>query len=183
MPAKKKAEQLFVRNVRHVPVSVRLDTGKRLELRPRGQRGDCAPVTEEEMQDDKFLRNSGNLFEVITSSEANNVIEKQTTNQQAVHPALAHIRNERNEPYEKGVVVGEEFTAEGQKVAVVSERGEIQRFKAPGSVDNPLPDIPSHVPPEEAADWLARQKTLEGPEAGLGNIRVTKGEVNKTQGD
>jgi hypothetical protein len=174
-----KKSQQYIRNIRAVPVSIRLDTGRKLELRPRGQRGDTLPVNTEEMQDEKFLGNQDLLFEVLTGAEGKKVIQKQTTNQQAVHPALSHLRNERGETYERGVVVEENFQDQGSKVAVVDERGQIQRFRAPGSVDNPLPDIPSDVPAEEVADWVARQKNVEGPEAGLGAVKVTKETVQR----
>jgi hypothetical protein len=177
MPAKK---QKFIRNIRHVPVSIRLDTGRKVNLQPRGQRGDTVPVNDEEMQDEKFVGNQDLLFELITESEGKNVIAKQTHNQQAVHPALSTIRSPRGEVYESGVVVEENFTDQGKVVGVVNERGQIERFKAPGAADQELPEVPSEVPPEEMADWLARQKTLEGPEAGLGNIKITKEDVQKS---
>jgi hypothetical protein len=177
MPAKK---QKYIRNTRHVQVSIRLDTGRRIQLQPRGQRGDTVPVNDEEMQDEKFVGNQDLLFELITESEGKNVIAKQTKNQQAVHPALAQIRTPTGEVYSSGVVIEENFTDQGKVVGVVDERGQIQRFRAPGVADQSLPEVPSDVPPKEHADWLARQKTLEGPEAGLGNIKVTKEEVRKT---
>lgn len=175
----RKDNQKYIRNTRHVHVSIRLDTGRRIELHPRGQRGDTVPVNAEEMQDEKFIGNQDLLFELLTSAEGKQVYSKQTTNQQAVHPALSQIRNERGEEYERGVVVEENFTDQGTKVAVVDDRGTIQRFRAPGSVDNPLPEVPSDIPAEEVVDWVARQKTVEGPEAGLGNVQVTKDEVQR----
>lgn len=177
MPAKK---QKYIRNIRHVPVSIRLDTGRKIQLNPRGQRGDTVPVNDEEMQDEKFVSNQDLLFELLTESEGKNVIKKQTTNQQAVHPALSQIRNPTGQVYESGVVVEENFTDQGKVVGVVDERGQIQRFRAPDAAEQSLPEIPDDVPPKEHADWLARQKTVEGPEAGLGNIKVTKEAVQKT---
>jgi hypothetical protein len=164
MSAKK---QKYIRNIRHVPVSIRLDTGRKIQLQPRGQRGDTVPVNNEEI-------------ELVTESEGKNIIAKQTTNQQAVHPALFQIRTPTGEVYRSGVVVEENFTDQGKVVGVVDERGQIQRFRAPGVEDQSLPEVPSDIPPEEHADWLARQKTIEGPEAGLGNIKVTKQEVHKS---
>ena len=78
-----------------------------------------------------------------------------------------------------GLAERDAATGEGDVVGVVDERGSIQRFRAPGSVENPLPNIPSDVPAEEVADWVARQKNVEGPEAGLGNIKVTKEQVQR----
>jgi hypothetical protein len=170
MPQK---SQKFMRNVRHVPVSLRLSSGRRIDLRPRGQRGDCVPVNAEEMNDEIFLGNLDVLFEVIPASEAKDVISKQTTNQRRLHPALSGIRNERGEEYTRGVVMQSSEEAQGTYVASVDERGSIQRFVAPGTVEQPLPEPPSDVPPEEVTDWVARQKNVEGPEAGLAGMKVT----------
>jgi hypothetical protein len=144
-------------------------------------RGDCAPVSKDEMEDEKFLGNVGVLLEVIPTAEAKEVIGKQTTNQQTAHPAMDLIRNAKGEVYERGVVIEEDYRdGQGPTVATVSERGEIERFKAPGTVDQPLPEIPTDVPPEEVADWVARHANVEGPEAGLAGLRVTKAEPEKS---
>ncbi|WP_301930982.1 hypothetical protein [Ferruginibacter sp.] len=129
------------------------------------------------MSDEIFLGNVGLLFEVIPAAEAEDVIGKQTTNQQVVHPALALIRNAKGEEYERGVVVEEEGPDTRAPVAAISDRGEITRFRAPGTVDQPLPEIPSDIPPEQVADWVARNKTVDGPEAGLAGLKVVKAEV------
>lgn len=174
MPPRKKKQE-FIRNTRYVPVGVRLGSGRRIDLQPRGMRGDTAPVSEDEMNDEIFLGNLDVVFEVISDTDAKEVIKKQTTNQQKVHPALHHLRNERGEQYDKGVVVQEQHEAHGYDVGSINERGMITRFKAPGTVDHNLPEVPSDVPPEQAADWLARNtKVEEGPEAGLGGLRVVK---------
>lgn len=178
MPAKKTPK--YIRNIRAVQVGVRLGTGRRIDLKPRGQRGDCAPVTEEEMTDEIFLGNVHLLFEVIPAAEAEQVIAKQTTNQQMIHPALAVMRNELGEEYKNGVVVVEESEQERPVVAAVNDRGMITRFKAPGSVDKPLPNIPNDIAPEQVTDWVARQKNVEGPEAGLAGLKVTKTPVQKS---
>lgn len=171
MPAVKNK---FIRNIRYVPVSVRLGTGRRIDLKPRGMRGDCAPVNKDEMQDEIYMANEGLLFENITSADAEGVISKQTTNQQKAHPALAQLRNSLGEGYSRGVVVEENYDDQGKVMAAVSDRGVIERFKAPGTVDQPLPDIPDDVPPEEASDWVARNSKIEGPEAGLAGLKIVK---------
>lgn len=170
--------QKYIRSIRYVPVGVRLGTGRRINLQPRGMRGDCAPVSKDEMQDEIFLGNVGLLFEVIPAAEAADVISKQTTNQQSAHPALSQLRNSKGDEYERGVVIEENFEDQGKKVALVSDRGMIQRFKAPGTTDQPLPEVPSDVPPEEVADWVARNTKVEGPEAGLAGLRVNTDELN-----
>jgi hypothetical protein len=179
MPRKKAPG--YIRNLRYVPCGLRLGTGRRIDLQPRGQRGDLVPIKEEEREDEIFLGNEGLLFEVISATEAQKVLTKQTHNQQARHPALDAMRNEIGEPYESGVVVEESNEEQGRVVATVSDRGMIHRFKAPGTVDQPLPKIPDSVPPEEQADWVARNvRTPEGPEAGLAGIKVIKAEVQTT---
>jgi hypothetical protein len=126
MSAKK---QKYIRNIRHVPVSIRLDTGRKIQLQPRGQRGDTVPVNNEEMQDEKFVGNQDLLFELVTESEGKNIIAKQTTNQQAVHPALFQIRTPTGEVYRSGVVVEENFTDQGKVVGVVDERGHSLKYR------------------------------------------------------
>lgn len=163
----------YIRNVRYVQASIRLGSGRRIHLQPRGVRGDCAPVNKDEMNDEIFLANSGILYEIITSSEAKKVVEKQTINQQSAHPALRGLRNALGEELEdKGVVIEESNVDQGKKAGSVDERGMITRFHAVGSVDKPLPDVPDHVPPEEQADWLARNTKNEGPEAGLAGRKI-----------
>lgn len=178
MPRKEVSK--YIRNIRHVPVGIRLGTGRRIELKPRGERGDCAPVQPDEMQDEIFLGNVDLLFEVISTADAKSVISKQTTNQQSVHPALAAMRSPLGEPYTKGVVVEESNEDQGKVVAAVTERGMITRMKAHGSIDNPIVEIPSDVPPEQVSDWVARQKHIEGPEAGLAGQKIVKAPVQKS---
>lgn len=183
-PRKKAADQQYIRNIRYVPVAVRLGSGRRIDLKPRGMRGDTAPVSEDEMNDEIFLGNLDLLFEVIGDKDAKDVIKKQVTNQQRVHPALNQLRNSHGNEYEKGVVIEDNINEEGPTVAAVNDRGMITRFKAPGTTDQPLPTIPSDVPPEEVADWIARNaKIEEGPEAGLGGLRVTRTETQTTPGE
>lgn len=175
----RKSTQKFIRNIRHVPVGVRLGTGRRIDLNRRGERGDTAPINTEEQNDEIFLGNVGLLFELISDEDGKKVIAKQTTNQQSVHPALAHMRNSLGEEYTKGVVVVEQSQDERPVVASIDERGMITRFKAPGTSDNPIPEVPQNVPPEEASDWVARQKNLDGPEAGLAGRKIIKGNVEQ----
>lgn len=172
-PAAKRNTQKYIRNVRYVQVSVRLGSGRRIALQPRGVRGDCAPVNKDEMNDEIFLGNVGILYEVIPAAEAQEVINKQTTNQIAQHPALQQLRNAKGENYSGGVVVEEELERQATNAGTVDERGMITRYSPIGSVEHPLPEVPQSVPPEEASDWIARQKHIEGPAAGLAGQKVT----------
>jgi hypothetical protein len=163
MPPRKKPEQQYIRNVRFVPVSVRLNAGRKFDLRPRGQRGDTVPVSADEMNDEIFLGNLDVLFEVIPASEAHEVIRKQTTNQRKMHPALAQMRNEYGQEYKKGVVMGENTPEQSFDVGSVDEQGNITRTT--------VQEVPENV--------------QEGPEAGLAGLKVTRSttNINPTQKD
>lgn len=172
-------QRKWIRNLRNnIPAYLRLDSGKTFELRPRGERGDSYPVSKEDLEDIKFKMNEGLLFEIITEAEANKNITKQMTNQQAKHPALDKLRNEKDEPYEKGIVFEESYEDQGKVVAGVTTDGKdvnITRAVMPGTIDNPV------LPADQKADAVARGKGLEGPAAGLGGeIKVTTEEVQKT---
>lgn len=176
-PATKKraSTQKWIRNTRGVQVSIRLDTGRRIELLPRGRRGDAVPVSAAEMKDEKFILNKGLLFEIITENEAVQVAEKQDTNRLQVHPAMSQIRNAKGEKYEGDVKMETEEQAQGTVVGQVDDRGMITRSDANGTTDNPI-----RVTSEEKLDEVARRTDLEGPEAGIGDIKVTKESVQRT---
>lgn len=81
-PAAKKtvASGKHIRNALGVDVRLTFDSGRRVELTPRGQRGDMVAISKEELDDPIFLNNLGSLYEVITNAEASKVREKQLTN-------------------------------------------------------------------------------------------------------
>lgn len=191
-PAKKKAAApkkpaipAYIRNIRYTPVSCRVSNERRIELKPRGMRGDMAKISKQEFEDHRVQANLGLIFEPLTKAQAEKIWDDQLTNQQAHHPALNSLRNDKGEEFDNKDVVVKEETFEDQGVVVaelndgqmVIDRGlGIQRFSGIGTQDNPLP-IPSDLPPDEQADWVARQN-LEGPAAGLGNMNVT---IDETQ--
>ena len=199
--AEAEPEQLFVRNNYHTDFSLRLDRheGKRrIELKPRGQRGDFSPIQKADLSDPALIANVNiGVIEVITAGEAAEVATKQTTNQQKVHPALAVLRNELGEEYAQDAVKTEiPFEQQGVVVAeledgnVVMERGGIRRKRGPGEGPG-TPDYVAgaetqHAPageePAFLSDLAARRKDLEGPAAGLGGIqRVTVAEPQKAE--
>lgn len=187
-------QKKWIRNIREqVPAYLTLSDGKHFELRPRGQRGDTAPVTKAEMEDIAFQRNIGLLFEIITDAEAKQGLAKQMTNQQQRHPSLDRLRNEYDQPYEKGVVMDVPHEEQGTVVAGVTTDGKnvnVTRAVVPGTKEfaTQNPDIEEQPGGQEevtlTADEVARKSKelgLEGPAAGLGGeIRVTAEEVRKT---
>lgn len=99
---KSTASNKFIRNVLGVNVRLTLDSGRRIDLTPRGQRGDMVAVSKEELDDSIFLNNLGTLYEVISSSEANKIRDKQLTNAGSyVSPRPEQlIKNERGDDIE-----------------------------------------------------------------------------------
>lgn len=186
----KKRDTLYARNLHHISARVPLDTGREINLAPRGQRGDLVPVNREEQEDAKLLGNVGLVIELITPAEAEEVMSKQTIHQQVPHPTLDQLRDELGRPY-KRVVTEEPFEQQGKVVARIEEEGSqrsqesrkaIIRDSSPEIVSVPgspgtLPDIPQDVAPEQVADWAARNLD----DGGLSRLRLRIEEVQKDQ--
>lgn len=172
----RRTQKKFYRNLREIPVGFRLkESDRRVDLAPRGQRGDIVAIAKDDKNDPIFIGNEGLIFEVISQEEANIVIEKQQTNVQkeSRHSALDTIRNERGEAYDDGAVrIASEAEAQGKGVAPLDEEGNliidrnvgIRRAAVPGSTDYELPHVPDSVAPEDQAEYLKelRSKTTRG---------------------
>lgn len=182
-PARPKAGTKYIRNIRGIGCRLTLDSGRRIEFAPRGQVGDLEPVTKEEQQDSKFISNEGMIFEIISVAEAQDVLRKQSTNAQTDRPQLIdHLRNEKGEAYERtdvrvtpayeqqGQVVAQvEQTADGRytegNTDVVRRDGPPEQVAVPGSVQNPLPEIPSDIAAEDVREfyaWKQAQQIRDG---------------------
>lgn len=197
--APKKSTKKFLRNATYTPFRLRLERhdkdSKPIQLKPRGQRGDFAPLQKEDLHDPDLQANvSLGAVEIITESEAQDIATKQTVNQQATHPALQGLRNELDQPYsDDAVKVTKSHEDQGVVVAelddgnVVVDRGTGIRRRGPGATPGTPAEIsgaePNHQPANEdpayLSDLKARQKNAEGPEAGLGGIQRVV--VNETQ--
>ena len=169
--APRRTQQKYYRNLRAVPVGLRLEeSDRKINLAARGQRGDIAPVKKGEANDPIYLSNVDMLFEVITKEEADAIIEKQATNIQdarRTHPAWDNIRRPDGEQYDQEEIRREApEESQGYTIAQLDEEGnvplerqgqkgiQIKRAALPGSEDNPLPDIPDGVAPEDQANYL-----------------------------
>jgi hypothetical protein len=177
MPAK---QDLWVRNLHHIPASITLASGRKIALGPRGQRGDSAPISKTEQNDEIFLANTDLIFEVITKAEAQKAIAKQTTNQQAVHPAMQTVRNELGEEYENtSIVVEKPFEEQSVTVAqtdngqIIIDRGiGIRRFEAPGTTGYELEgDVVRER--QQAQETAANAQSLEDALGGA-KVKVEK---------
>jgi hypothetical protein len=183
---------------------------KRTDLKPRGQRGDFVILQDGDL-DDPGLQDQVNVgaIEIITAAEATKIAQKQTTNQQKVHPALAMIRNEYGEEYEEGAFhVDQSFEDQGVVVARLNDgqiavgRGGIDRtgqsgpepehsrgagrLRRPGGApasSSLATQVPTGGSNATAAnvDAKARIKGLGGPSAGLPDgIQVTVAPTQQT---
>ena len=111
----------WVRNGYPASFSLRLrrqDKKDRIELAPRGQRGDMFPLEDGDEKDQILVQSVGTgLIEIIPNSEAQRIAEHQTTNIQPGVTTLSMLRNEKDEPIQdlivetewnqQGVVVGQ----------------------------------------------------------------------------
>lgn len=122
-PARRpRSTQKYIRNLYGTPLGLRLSDGTRIELRPRGQRGDLVPVSKDQEKDGRLLLNIGVTVEVISEAEAIKVVEGQTTNQQAYHPALQILRSELGDEYaQQDVRVEADPQTQGDTVAYLED--------------------------------------------------------------
>jgi hypothetical protein len=151
-PARRpRSTQKYIRNLYGTPVGLRLAGGERIDLRPRGQRGDLCAVTKEQEKDTKLLLNVNLLVEVITEAEAAKVIEGQNTNQRAHHPALQMLRDEFGDPYaQDDVEVTQDPQDAGEVVAQLVD-GNIVTQRVPGKGQQMVRG-PRSVGPKVATD-------------------------------
>lgn len=112
----------WVRNGYHAPFSIRLqrqDKKERIDLQPRGQRGDMFPLQPGDESDHIMISNlQTGLIELIGDGQAKRIAEGQTTNIQQHNTTLAMIVNETGEPINK-LTVETEYNQQGVVVGYV----------------------------------------------------------------
>ena len=151
-PKKPTSTTKYIRNVRGVDVRVTFDTGRKVILSPRGQRNDMTAISKEELDDPIFLNNLGNLYEVVSSADANEIREKQMTNASSLGQPRPEdiltdqLGNRGNftglEPSEadKSITIGHLNETEGrnneEKSIEITRSVQPQRSEAPGSIEN-----------------------------------------------
>jgi hypothetical protein len=173
-PAPRRTQAKYYRNLRQVPVGLRLEeSDRKIQLAARGQRGDVAPLKKGEQNDPIYLGNVDMLFEVITKEEADAVIEKQATNIQEArsHPAWDTIRRPDGEEYDQKEITQEDPSlTQGKDIGVAMEDGQIvlerqgnkgvqiKRANLPGSDERGIPKDQGG-PLEEPSDYLDNLRT------------------------
>lgn len=152
-PARRpRSTQKFIRNLYGTPVGLRLSGGERIDLRPRGQRGDLAPISKEQEKDSKLMLNLGLVVELVSEAEATQVVVAQNTNQQAYHPALQILRNEHGNEYsQQDIRVEADPQQQGEVVAQIKD-GQIVTQHVPGRGEQMVrePNKPRSVGPNVA---------------------------------
>lgn len=193
--------EFYVRNLHYIDVGFRLESQegqgkKRTDLKPRGQRGDLKKISNKDLNDASLLQQIQiGLVEIITEKEARDIISKQSTNDaQRPHPALASLRNELGQEYsedaikvevpfeDQGVVVAH-LTPQGGGAGELPSQGKrginweqarqgIQQNAGTGGNPAIISDGFARNDSAAAQDAIARRKDLEGPAAGLGDVKV-----------
>ncbi len=180
------------------------DKRRRIELKPRGQRGDLFPLEPGDEKDQGVVTSvQAGYVELIGQSEAEEIIAHQTTNIHRVHSPLAVLTNERGERPEGGfgVKVETEHGKQGVVVGVIKpeesqKRGlgeiyrpgqvpeQVQRFFPTGGnpaiVSSGFEPRVSQDAKDAIADDLARRKGVQGRPEDVLNLSVTVGETKKT---
>lgn len=185
----------WIRNLYTSPFSLRLQRQsdvktRRIELKPRGVRGDMFPLEEGDEKDHILIANLGRV-EIIGNGTAQRVLSGQTNNIQKTNTTLAMIVNEVGDPIQK-LTVETEYNQQGVVVGYLDPNA---KPKAPlGGIlrpnqlsDGQLPEQVQHFVPTggnpaivsqgpltdnakaAVADKLARLKGVQGrPEEVLG---------------
>ncbi len=144
--------QKYIRNLYGTPLGIKLASGERMDLLPRGMRGDLMAISKDQEKDHRLIANVGLTVEVIPESEARQVIEGQATNQQSFHPALALLRDPQGRPYEQeDVRMDTDPQNQGEVVAQVDGAGNIAMENVPGKGQRMVRQ-PGSVGPKVATD-------------------------------
>ena len=145
-----------IRNIRGVDVRLTFDSGRRIQLAPRGMRGDLVAVSKDELEDPIFLNNLGLLYEVISGKDADDVRSKQGTN--------ASTRTQRPEDIltnEKGeaisnVSLDQSNESKGKTLATLqTTEGGVHEEKSIDVVPNTVGPRIAVVPGSDAKDYYS----------------------------
>lgn len=160
----------WVRNLYTSPFSLRLQRQsdpktRRIELKPRGVRGDMFPL-EPGDENDHVLRANLGRVEIIGDGAAKRILEGQTHNIQQTNTTLAMITNEVGEPIKK-LTVETEFNQQGVVVGYVDPNAKpkapLGGILRPGQVpEGGVGDQVSHFVPTGGNPAIVSQGPLTG---------------------
>lgn len=177
----------YAYNLRGIKARFDLTTGRRVELEPRGQRGDLAPLSLEELEDQGVIDNFGIIFEVISAEQAKEISSKQSTNANPNQPSLIDIlTTPEGKPYQQadvhvevpkeqqGTVVARVEVDEddnrrlGQDGGIQSVTGP-EQVQVPGSPGHPatqeIQQLPSELAAQEVAEFRAWKQAQQATDS------------------
>lgn len=164
---KKQQNRRFVRNLRYI--SLRLPFLQK-PLNPRGQPGDIQALRSDYEEDEVFILNENNTFEVLNEEQAHEVWQKQGINAQGgrTNPTISELRSETGKSYDQDQVRVRNMEETKFKVADVQrdDKGTTNVVRpedrqndvnprteaSPGSQQNPVEDKRNEE--EKAADLV-----------------------------
>jgi hypothetical protein len=118
----------YIRNLHNMAGGARFDLAMhdtRIDLRPRGERGDMRLVTQEMIDDPVYQFNKGLIFEEIPIDQGQEIIRKQAINQQSGPGVFDLLTNEYGKKYEQTrASVTLPFEQQGQVVASIDPGGD-----------------------------------------------------------
>jgi len=151
----------FIRNVRGVNVRVTFDSGRRVQLEPRGQRGDMSAVSKDELDDPIFLSNLGLLYEIISGADAEEIRAKQFTNA-STHPNRpeALLTNQLGENITSSGV-DKSFESQGRVIATLHETvGDTPREQKSTQITRGMNPERSDVPGSSDNSYLSKYDSV-----------------------
>lgn len=113
----------YIRNLHNMAGGARFDlamSDMRIDLRPRGERGDMRLVTQEMIDDPVYQFNKGLIFEEVPIDQGQEIIRKQAINQQSGPGTFDLLTNEYGKKYKQTrASVTLPFEQQGQVVASI----------------------------------------------------------------
>lgn len=158
----------WIRNAHNMDVAIRLERQKkkrRIELKPRGTRGDMFKIQEEDLEDPSLSDSiERGIVHVVGDGDARSILSRQTHNMGRQHTPLALLRNEKGEPYAPDAIkVEAEFNSQGVVVAqldpTLGEQHEnVRTWKSAKTAQGGLIRMDGSQGAQKAQEALARQQ-------------------------
>lgn len=152
-PATSSTSVHYIRNLHSGAGGARFDlTERRIHLEPRGRRGDMYLVTEEMMNDPIYQHNLGILFEEIPIDVGQDIIRKQSINQQNGPSTFDLLTNEYGAKYtQTRASMTAPFEQQGQVVGHVSTGGSGVGSRETGNIQRQV----------QAQDFFTEQQQIQ----------------------
>lgn len=174
-------QRIYLRNLHGCESRVNLSDGRKIELKPRGQRGDMESVTAEEYKDQRVQDNIGLVYEPLSEESAQEVMEKQNTNRNEPHAPFAAMTNELGEQYHQTEVpVEKAFEEQGEVVGKIETQPSLKNQEVRETIVREADVQESQLGPEKVQvpgsvsedSHFADQQAKEDPAVMLNELRA-----------